>query len=82
MLLIHSMYNRLSNSSAGDTVDLDKPYTTFFPYTHVVAVVPINTEQGCAIEYNPEDIKHNGPYVFQTTLNFEHFFKSGLSAFF
>ena len=81
-LLLRSMRNRFFKSNKSDitlTEFLNTPYNNCFPYTYVVAVVPF--EEKCTFQCEPKDIKSNGPYIFTSELNFEGFFKGGLTEF-
>lgn len=81
-LLLRSMRNRFFKSDKSDTTlneFLNAPYSQFFPYTYVVAVVPF--EEKCTFQCAAKDIKTNGPYIFTSELPFNKFFKGGLTEF-
>lgn len=81
-LLLRSMRNRFFKSDKSDTTlneFLNAPYSQFFPYTYVVAVVPF--EEKCTFQCAAKDIKTNGPYIFTSELPFDEFFKGGLTEF-
>ena len=84
-LLLRSMRNRFfkpeRSAMHASTLNefLSAPYSKYFPYTYVVAVVPLHTP--CTFHYDPDEIHENGPYVFTSTLPFHTFFEGGLQQF-
>ena len=84
-LLLRSMRNRFfkpQDSTVENTTlqaFLKGSYAKYFPYTYVVAVVPLQSP--CTFHYDPDEIRENGPYVFTSTLDFHDFFEGGLQPF-